>query len=54
MAAAGSVMNWGREDVRAWLARIGLARYCSTLHTCSACSACTGVQYGMQVQWLAV
>ena len=33
MAAAGSVMDWGREDVRAWLARIGLARYCCTLYT---------------------
>lgn len=31
MAAAGSVMNWGREDVRGWLARIGLARYSGLL-----------------------
>ena len=47
MAAAGSVMDWGREDVRAWLARIGLARYCSTLY-------CPLVWRGVQVQWPAV
>ena len=64
MAAAGSVMNWGREDVRAWLARIGLARYCSTLHTVLSGQDWSGqvlqhlycplVWCGVQVQWPAV
>ena len=30
-ALAAGVMGWGKEDVRAWLARIGLERYSETL-----------------------
>ena len=30
-ASAAGVMAWGKEEVRAWLARIGLQRYSETL-----------------------
>ena len=30
-ALAAGVMSWGKEDVRAWLVRIGLERYSETL-----------------------